>query len=362
MAEAYESGPISDERLVDGPVRGDTDEVLDTLLRAGAQRSAALGLDYRRLWGELAAVATTGGKRRPAIFLAAYRACGGADEQAASSVAAAIELLHASFVIHDDVIDEDDVRRGRLNVNGSHTRLASAAGASVASAEGYGRAAGVLAGDLALAAALKTVATCPCPPSTMLALLDLFDEALHVSAAGELGDVYLSLGVAPATVQQSLEMERRKTAAYSFTLPLQAGAVLAGASSAVVDCCGEVGSALGAAYQLVDDLLGVFGDPAVTGKSNLSDLRAGKQTPLLAHARTTSVWADIAPYVGRGELDDAGARHVRCRLVEGGSRDFVTELARDAATRSVRLAQASLPAPLVAVVESAAQDLRARIP
>jgi geranylgeranyl diphosphate synthase type II len=121
-------------------------------------------------------------------------------------------------------------------------------------------------------------------------------------------------------------MEEQKTGAYSFALPLQAGALLAGADERTVGRLGEAGRLLGIAFQLVDDLLGVFGDPARTGKSATSDLRTRKQTPLLAHARSTSEWERIRPYVGR-DLTDDELNETRRLLTTSGSRRFVEELA-----------------------------------
>ena len=86
---------------------------------------------------------------------------------------------------------------------------------------------------------------------------------------------------------------------------------------------------LGVAFQLQDDLLGVFGDPQVTGKSALTDLREGKETPLVAYARTTPLWAGVAAHLGSEELTEDDADIVRCLLVECGARDFVERLAAD---------------------------------
>ncbi|WP_457207060.1 polyprenyl synthetase family protein, partial [Nocardioides sp. P5_C9_2] len=276
-----------------------TDEALRRLLEQGRVRAAATDPDHARLWDALTA-ATEGGKRfRPALVTAAHDALGGTASAAAAQTGAAVELLHTALVIHDDVIDGDDVRRGRPNVSGTFRGYAVAAGAPPEEADALGRTAGILAGDLALAAAIRAVATCGTPPDVTHRLLDLFDAALHTTAAGELADVRLSLSTGTASLPESLAMEEQKTSAYSFALPLQAGAVLAGADDATVGRLGEAGRVLGIAFQLVDDLLGVFGDPARTGKSATSDLRAGKQTPLLAHARSTVEWERIRTFVGR---------------------------------------------------------------
>ncbi len=303
-----------------------TDQALTRLLEAGRRRAAGIDPEHVRLWEELAR-ATEGGKRfRPALLVSAHDALHGDAPEAAAEVGAAVELLHTAFVIHDDVIDDDHERRGRPNVSGSFGRTALAAGVAPGPAGDYGRTAAILAGDLALAAAVRTVATCGAAPDVVHRLLDLFDAALHTTAAGELADVRLSIDARPATLPESLLMLEQKTSAYSFSLPLQAGAVLAGADDVTTERLGEAGRVLGLAFQLVDDLIGVFGDPRLSGKSTTNDLRTGKQTPLLVHARTTSEWERIAPHVGC-ELDTDALTEVRRSLTRSGSRAFVEDLA-----------------------------------
>lgn len=305
---------------------GTTDDALRRLLDEGWTRAVAIDPGYARLWESLAA-ATAGGKRfRPALVTQTHDALGGTSTAAAVQVGAAIELLHTAFVIHDDVIDGDHIRRGRLNVNGTFRAQALASGAPSDASEGYGRTAGILAGDLALAAAIRAIATCGASGEVVHELLDLFDAALHTTAAGELADVRLSMGLGKVSLTESLMMEEHKTGAYSFSLPLQAGAVLAGASRQTVSRLSETGRLLGVAFQLVDDVLGVFGDPSRTGKSATNDLRTGKQTPLLIHAQTTPEWERIRAYVGR-DLTEADLTEARRLLTAGGSRRFVEGLA-----------------------------------
>jgi geranylgeranyl diphosphate synthase type II len=324
-----------------------TDEALNQLLADGQARATSVEPSHARLW-EAVAVATEGGKRfRPTLVMAAHDALGGTCPAAAAQVGAAVELLHTALVIHDDVIDGDEVRRGRPNVVGTFSAQARDSGAAPAQSTDYGRAAGILAGDLALAGAIRAVATCGADAGLVHRLLDLFDVALHTTAAGELSDVLLSLHVGPATLVESLAMEEQKTSVYSFALPLQAGALLAGADDGTVARIGEAGLMLGVAFQLVDDLIGVFGDPALTGKSTTGDLRTRKQTPLLVHATSTSRWEEIRGYVGRDLTPDELA-HARRLLVAAGSRRYVEDLAEAhlAGARTV-LAVLGIPGDLV---------------
>jgi geranylgeranyl diphosphate synthase type II len=334
-----------------------TDEALQRLLDEGRERAAATGPEQLRLWEALVA-ATEGGKRfRPALVVAAHDALGGSCRTGAVEVGAAVELLHTAFVIHDDVVDGDDVRRGRLNVSGTFHAQALASGAVPEDARHFGRTAGILAGDLALAAAIRAVATCSAPSDVVHRLLDLFDAALHTTAAGELADVRLSLGLQASSLPESLTMEEQKTSVYSFALPLQAGALLAGADEPTVARLGETGRLVGLAFQLVDDLLGVFGDPTRTGKSATADLRTRKQTPLLTHARSTPEWDQIRRYVGRDLTDDELAE-VRRLLTVSKSRGFVEDLvATHMSTARATVEQLGLPADLLAIVSTCRPEL-----
>ncbi|SED29268.1 geranylgeranyl diphosphate synthase, type II [Nocardioides exalbidus] len=306
--------------------RNGPDQALERVLAAGRRRAGAIDPHHALLWESLVRAAAGGKRFRPALLVATHDALGGTAPGPAAEVAAAVELLHTAFVVHDDVIDADHVRRGRPNVSGTFRALARVDGAGAAGVDGYGLTAGVLAGDLAIAAAVRTVATCGAERGVVEHLLDLFDAALHATAAGELADVRLALGVSQASLAQSVEMEALKTGAYSFSLPLQAGAVLAGADASTVERLGRAGRAMGVAFQLADDLIGVFGDPARSGKSATCDLRTGKQTPLMVHARETLQWGRISSYLGR-QLRDDELDEVRALLVESGSRDFVEDLA-----------------------------------
>jgi geranylgeranyl diphosphate synthase type II len=314
---------------------------LDRFAADGLARAEGHDDDYQQLWHSLAAATRAGKRLRPALLLAAYDAYGGRDgDPVVARVAAALELLHTALLIHDDVIDGDLVRRGELNVSGTFVALAADRGASAAGRATFGLTAGVLAGDLALVGATRELALCGADGETTRRLLDLFTEAVHVSAAGELADVALSIGRPDVgALADVITMEEHKTAVYSFQLPLQSGAVLAGADDVAVERLGQVGRLAGIGFQLADDLQGVFGDEARTGKSALGDLREGKMTPLMAHARSTSAWPTIAPHLGDRTLDEERASRVRALLVECGSRDFVEQLADSYVSAALRTAE-----------------------
>ncbi|WP_162794418.1 polyprenyl synthetase family protein [Nocardioides houyundeii] len=304
--------------------------------------------------------AGTGGKQfRPRLVHTIHDLLDGRAGGAVAQVADAVELLHTAFLVHDDVIDGDDVRRGRPSAAGAFRSAATRAGASASGADSYALTGAVLTGDLALADALRAVATAPVPPSTVRRLLDLFDHALRVSAAGELADVRLSLGLEEPTMEEVLTMAEHKTAVYSFQLPLQCGAVLADASPEVVAGLGEIGRRVGVAFQLIDDLVGMFGTPEQTGKAAVSDLREGKRTPLIVHARTTAAWTTVRRHLGDPRLTEQDAERVRAALRAGGSHAFVSDLAAEHLAAAARHTVAlGLPAGLVERVGDVSGMLR----
>jgi len=259
-------------------------------------------------------------------------------------LAASFEMLHAALLVHDDVVDRDWLRRGMPTVGELFRRDAARAGAPEHEAEHAGASAAILAGDLLLAGALRLATTCASDLARCRAVADVVFDAVTASAAGELDDVLLSLhrfGAEHPGVQDILDMERLKTATYSFEAPLRAGALLAGAPADVAERLAQAGAMLGVGYQVVDDVLGTFGDPGLTGKSVDADLRSGKATVLTAHGMGV-------PTVRRVLRDLAAERttvhHAREALTASGAKDVAVELATDLVDRA-RTTLDELPLP-----------------
>lgn len=339
--DASGSGGVVAERL------GRVDEILERFFSLMRGRAFGVSEQYEALWATLASN-TMGGKRfRPRLVLSAHAGCGGVRDDAAAHVAAAFELLHTALIVHDDVIDRDFTRRGIPNVSGSYRDRAATAGIPIPVAEHRGMSTAIIAGDLALFNAYRLVDRSGVDGELRTRLLDLMDEALFASAAGELLDVEFSVSRAIPAVEQIVEMERLKTAAYTFEAPLKAGAALAGAPEELLTLLGDFGRDVGIAYQATDDLLGLFGDERQTGKSVLGDLREGKSTVPIAFAATTELWPEIAPFVGKPDLTAAEAAGARELLVACGAEVFTRGLAsRTAAEAAARLD--AMPAPLAA--------------
>jgi len=323
------------------------DAVLGRLFSLARKRAEPLGQEYVELWAQLEA-STVGGKRfRPRMVFAAYQALGGGDLEAAACVGAAFELLHTALIVHDDVIDRDFVRRGGPNIAGTYRDRARDAGATDDAAAHRGLSAAVIAGDLALFNAYRLIDKSGVGDVVRARLLEVMDEALFASAAGELIDVDFATFSDIPRVDDILTMERLKTAVYSFECPLQAGALLAGAPEETVATLAAFGRDIGIAYQLVDDLLGVFGVEDETGKTTLGDLREGKRTVLIAYASSAPGWEQASSRFGQADLTDDEAARLRVHLIDCGAKGFAEGLARYYANRALaRLVEPHIPAAL----------------
>ncbi|HKS01852.1 MAG TPA: polyprenyl synthetase family protein [Arthrobacter sp.] len=305
------------------------DEVLTSFFARSKARAEAMHPEYLRLWQCLES-STAGGKRfRPRLVMTVHDLLGGSDRMAAATVAASFELLHTALIVHDDAIDRDYTRRGVPNVAGTYRNRAAAAGSSPERADHTGLSTAVIAGDLALSNAYRLLSEADVDPATRLRLSDLLDEAIIASAAGELLDVLAPLDSRPQNVDEVLKMSRLKTAVYSFDAPLCAGAVLAGANQELVGALGEFGRTIGTAYQVADDLIAVFGDEALTGKTGWGDLREGKRTALISYAAEQPQWIRIAELLSRPDLTAKDAAEIRELLVASGARDKTLKLAAD---------------------------------
>ncbi|WP_050722670.1 polyprenyl synthetase family protein [Microbacterium sp. GCS4] len=289
------------------------------------------GAEFAALW-RAAADHSLGGKLvRPRLLLDIHRALTDDTEAdpplAAIDVAAHIELLHYAFLLHDDVIDGDLTRRRRPNLIGS--LAASAPSATEDGALHWARSSAILMGDLLLTAAVMGFARADVPEQVRLGLLELMEQTILETVAGEHTDVALSHGIVAPELDTVLSMSVYKTATYSFSLPLRAAALLAGASPHAERTLTSVGRHIGLAYQLQDDLLCVFGDHRAHGKDAFSDLREGKETAIIAYARSTAAWPRIARRFGASDLSLQEAGEIRDLLRECGAEGFAIDLVGD---------------------------------
>lgn len=273
-----------------------------------------------------------GGKRlRPVLSILGWQAAGGDGEVPEPVVlaAASLELFHAFALIHDDVMDDSDLRRGRPTVHRAMAVRHAAAGPSTAGRLGNGAA--ILAGDLALTWSDELLNSAGLPPAQLSSVLKLIATMRTEIVYGQ----YLDLTSAAREGENAaaaLTVARYKTAKYTFERPLHLGAVLSQAPVGLLQTLTAYALPAGESFQLRDDLLGVFGDPATTGKPVLDDLRQGKPTVLLALAReraTPEQATRLSGLVGRPDIDQAAAEQVRRILLQTGAVDTVESMIKE---------------------------------
>ncbi|MEV6964686.1 polyprenyl synthetase family protein [Hamadaea sp. NPDC051192] len=230
-----------------------------------------------------------GGKRlRPVFAYWGWRACGGQEPtERVLPALSALELLHAFALVHDDVMDRSATRRGRPT---AHRALAAAHERSglTGASERFGDSTAVLVGDLCLVWADRLMAQALVPATALAAARQAYDVMRVEAIAGQFLDV-LGEHSPEWTVDRALRVARLKTAGYTVVRPLHFGGALAGRlDSSAAAAFTRYGVSVGEAFQLRDDLLGVFGEPARTGKPAGDDLAQGKPTVLIQLARTAA--------------------------------------------------------------------------
>lgn len=270
-----------------------------------------------------------GGKRlRPMFCYWGWRGAGRPDSGEIVTAAAALELFHAFALIHDDIMDGSDRRRGQPSMHRVFAEL-HARQSWRGDADTYGCSAALLCGDLCAAWADQMLTECGLPASRLHQGYAVYSAMRTEVIAGQYLDLVSSVG--DGSVASALTVIRMKAARYTVTRPLQIGAALAGAGNDLQAAYAAFGDPLGDAFQLRDDVLGVFGDPAVTGKSVLDDLRAGKPTVMMALARERADRAQaerLRVLFGNPQLDDSGAAELRKIIVATGALDQIEQMIR----------------------------------
>lgn len=280
-----------------GELAAAVDQDLHVFLRRRREGTVAGDRDTGRLFDELERVVASGGKRlRPIFCLLGHLAAGGEADPRAVRAAASLELLHTFAIVHDDVMDRSRRRRGQP-VSWAHLAARHRTEGMRGDPEGYGVSAAILVGDLALILADEALLSSGFPPERLLPAFRRYDRMRAEMVAGQYLDVLAAHrgDVGEATARRVALM---KSGAYTVEGPLQIGALLAGAGPSLLALLSRYGVPLGEAFQLRDDVLGVFGDPHATGKDRDADLREGKRTVLVARA------LEAAPAGDRDFLED----------------------------------------------------------
>ncbi|GLY66254.1 polyprenyl synthetase family protein [Amycolatopsis taiwanensis] len=323
MSEQETSSPVNAAERFDADLPGSVERELVRFLHEAAGQIRMAEPGFVSGVDALTDFVLGGGKRlRPTFAWWAWRGTGGdpAEAEGVLRAVASLELVQACALIHDDLIDSSDSRRGRPTVHRAFARQHDENG-WLGTPEMFGLAAAVLIGDLALAWADDMFNTAALPPERLAAARPAWRAMRTEVLAGQFLDVRTQ-ATGDSSPEAALRVSRLKTAAYTVQRPLHLGAALAGADSGQTGALREFGDDIGVAFQLRDDLLGVFGDPSVTGKPAGDDLREGKRTLLVALglAQAGPHQAEIiANAIGNPGLSEAEVDKVRTTLTEVGA-------------------------------------------
>ncbi len=280
-----------------------------------------------------------GGKRlRPTLVHLGYELLGGKDSDDLLTASLVVELAHAFFLIHDDIMDESALRRGNPTVHQVYAE--NGKWGSRVDPQRFGESMAILVGDLACALTLEPLLATGFDADCKLRVIQKVNDLLTTTMIGQELDLVLEAR-GQASEKDVLAMYRLKTAHYSFVAPLHIGALLAGGDKRDLDRLTRYGLSLGVAFQMHDDLIGTFGDEKQTGKPDGADLVQGKQTLLVIRAMkfgSKSQRDRLRDLLGKKPLSADEIKEARQIITRTGAKESVEALAKRhgrAATRAL---------------------------
>lgn len=269
------------------------------------------------------------GKRlRPLFSYVGFLGTGAKSAPEIIQACAALELVHVCALMHDDVMDGSDTRRGAPSIHKSFEAM-HADKKLVGSAENFGTATAILLGDLALVWSAKMLHQSGLESATLIRALPMYDEMRIELMAGQYLDVY-EQALGSSSVDRSLKVARYKSGKYTIERPLHFGAALGSKDpEQLMNSYSSYGLPLGEAFQLRDDVLGIFGNPAETGKPAGDDLRESKRTVLLAKTMefaTPAGQSIIKSALGNPNLSASEIEAAREIMKDSGALKWVEDL------------------------------------
>ena len=282
-----------------------------------------------------------GGKRiRPILFIEGYRACDGKDIDEIIKASLAVELLEGYLLIHDDIIDRDEVRRGGPSFH-ELTKTWYKEEFGDKDSYHFGVAFAILAGDMLGSLAIKPLLDASFDNRVKLKAIEELIQAEKRCFYGELYDVILEKKDT-VTEEDLFNMIDLKTASYTTEAPLVMGAILGDGTDEQIDPLRKYGKLIGEAFQLVDDILGTFGNAVETGKPIDSDIKEGKRTLLVIHALKKANEKErkfLQECLGNMSLKADHLERIREIMVKTGAVDYSREVASSLVTKAKRVLQ-----------------------
>ncbi len=296
-------------------------------------------------WGEdvlnrLMPFVANGKMLRSGLVLLAHQAFAGQARSAALQTGAAMELLQSSFLIHDDIMDRDLLRRGEKTINQQYLEMARREG--LPAVEHFGNAMAVCAGDIAFFLAFELLNDLPVDGAIRQAVTSLALRETAKVGVGQMQDLYFGFQAEPPSEEEIIQVFLCKTAAYTFILPLLAGAMLAGRQENELAEWRKFGETMGVMFQVRDDDLGMFGEQKQTGKPVGADIRQSKKTLYflyLSQAGSDAERRRLRTIFGNPDIEDRDVEWVRERIVAHGIRSRLRQKIEQLAAQARRQLQ-----------------------
>lgn len=226
----------------------------------------------------------SGGKRlRSALMYYGYLASGGREKKEMIKTSVSIELIHIFLLIHDDIIDRDLKRHGVDTIHYTYEKIGKKIFPK-SDSEHFGKSMAVIIGDMVGALGNQIIFNSSFDPKLVMKALSKLQSIISLTVIGQSQDLYIEYK-RTATEKEILKMYENKTAKYTIEGPLELGAILGGANEELLKKISRYAIPIGIAFQIQDDILGIFGSEKKMGKSVGADIKEGKQTILLSKAR-----------------------------------------------------------------------------
>ncbi len=289
------------------------DKRLNKILESHSQELGQINLQLRKLFKEFIKVSQGGKRIRGALVLLGYQIGGGKDFTKVLDAGVSYEVFQTAILSQDDVIDESLLRRGKPSLyaalGGEHRGISET----------------ICLSDLGFFIAYKLVSDLGINPEYKIRAINVFSNTQINTVNGQILDIETPYFKDDFAEKDILKIALLKTARYTISGPLTLGATLAGVDSETLEDLKKFGDNIGIAFQIQDDILGIFGEEKITGKSNSSDIRENKATLLISFAQKKADEQQrkvLKKYYGNSETDEKGIEEVRKVLRETGALDY----------------------------------------
>jgi geranylgeranyl diphosphate synthase type I len=285
------------------------------------KRAESVSATARQAFEALREFSLRGGKRiRPMLAIFSYKGFGGRNEPEIIKAALAVELMESYLLIHDDIIDQDELRRGYLTIHKIYENKAKD--------KHYGASMAIVVGDIACSLGNEAILATGFPADRKLKAIETFNRVIINTCFGQMLDIDSETNP-NITEQDILKIHTLKTAIYTIDGPLQIGAILAGAGQRSLEQLSGFAIPLGKAFQIQDDILGLFGSQEKIGKPIGSDVKEGKKTLLILKAMENAAPAQqrfIQKSLGNRKIQNTDVEQIRKIVADTGSLDYSRRL------------------------------------